>query len=200
MTVCLLMSGGADSIALCYWLRPSLALTVDYGQLAAKAEIAASRQVCGDLGVPHTVVKIDCSQIGAGCMITRPTSDIGLSPSLEWWPFRNQLLITFAASVCVAREMTEVIIGTVASDVVHADGRESFVKSVDSLVAMQEGAIRVSAPAIGMTSAELARTSRVPNSLLSWAHSCHRGNLACGRCRGCNKLLALFSELGFSCG
>ena len=38
MNTALLLSGGMDSIALAYWKRPDIALTIDYGQAAADAE------------------------------------------------------------------------------------------------------------------------------------------------------------------
>lgn len=41
----ILLSGGMDSIALAYWLRPEVAITLDYGQKAAEAEIAAAARV-----------------------------------------------------------------------------------------------------------------------------------------------------------
>ena len=38
------LSGGMDSICLAWWKRPESAITIDYGQLAASAEIAAAAQ------------------------------------------------------------------------------------------------------------------------------------------------------------
>jgi len=35
----ILLSGGLDSIALAYWLRPQIAVTIDYGQRPARAVI-----------------------------------------------------------------------------------------------------------------------------------------------------------------
>jgi 7-cyano-7-deazaguanine synthase len=33
--------------------------------------------------------------------------------------------------------------------------------------------------------------------VLAWAHSCHTGVLACGRCRGCVKHYETWRELGW---
>jgi 7-cyano-7-deazaguanine synthase in queuosine biosynthesis len=54
----------------------------------------------------------------------------------------------------------------------------------------------ITAPAIGMTTAELVTTSEIPRSLLAWAHSCHTGSAACGSCRGCVKHLETTLALG----
>lgn len=35
----LLLSGGMDSLTLAWWKRPDIAFTLNYGQLAAQAEI-----------------------------------------------------------------------------------------------------------------------------------------------------------------
>ena len=42
MKTALLLSGGMDSIAIAWWKRPDIALTLDYGQQAANAEIKAA--------------------------------------------------------------------------------------------------------------------------------------------------------------
>jgi 7-cyano-7-deazaguanine synthase len=38
----LLLSGGMDSVALAYWLRPDVAFTIDYGQLSAEGELRSA--------------------------------------------------------------------------------------------------------------------------------------------------------------
>lgn len=189
----LLLSGGMDSIALAYWKRPEIAITVDYGQLAAPAEMAAARQVAAELGIRHEGILVDCSSLGSGDMAGTAPSDA--APVSEWWPYRNQLLATLAGMRAISLGVTELMLGTVASDAVHADGRPEFLRALDGVMAIQEGALRVTAPAQHLTTVELVRTSRVPSSLLAWAHSCHVGALACGSCRGCVKHFEVTGEL-----
>src|SRR4051812_5109212 len=93
----LLLSGGMDSIALAWAIRPDLSLTIDYGQLAAPGEIRAAKAVCAELGLGHKVLKIDCSGIGSGDMAGARPSEV--APVSEWWPFRNQLLVTMGAAL-----------------------------------------------------------------------------------------------------
>lgn len=181
----LLLSGGMDSIALAYWKRPDIAFTVDYGQAAARAEVAASSQVCRELGIQHEVVRGDCASLGSGDMAGREA--LGMAPVPEWWPYRNQLLVTLAGMRAVALGVTTMMLGSVASDGSHADGKRDFYEAIDRLMRLQEGGVAVEAPALCMTTAELVCESGVPRSLLSWAHSCHVGSLACGGCRGCVK-------------
>jgi 7-cyano-7-deazaguanine synthase len=191
----ILLSGGIDSTALCYGFLPSLAITVDYGQLPAQAEIAASAEICGELGIPHEIVAADCSSVGAGTMSSFGHAAPGLAPTEEWWPFRNQLIVTLAACRAVVLGIEAIIIGSIATDQEHADGTPAFYGHLGALMGVQEGRLRVETPAIAMSSVELVRASRIPLSLLAWSHSCHRGSFACGTCRGCSKHMAVFDEL-----
>ena len=68
---------------------------------------------------------------------------------------------------------------------------------MDNALRMQEGAMRLDAPAVELTAAELIRTSKVPMEVLAWAHSCHMANEACGECRGCRKHYETLVELGW---
>lgn len=181
----LLLSGGMDSVAIAHWLRPELCLTIDYGQLPAEAEIRASGAVCRDLGLAHEVLRIDCRVIGSGDLAGRPASS--LAHVREWWPFRNQLLITLAAGMVVERGYQELLLGSVRSDGAHLDGTPDFIARMSALIEQQEGHMRVRAPAIHLDSPELIKQSGVPWEVLAWAHSCHVSTLACGQCRGCNK-------------
>jgi 7-cyano-7-deazaguanine synthase len=188
-----LLSGGVDSIALAYWQRPEVTITVDYGQKAAATEVAVAAEVSKRLGARHRIVCVNCAQLGSGDMAD--SQPLEMAPVPEWWPFRNQLLLTLAGMRAIALGVTELIVGSVQSDDSHADGRGTFYERADALMSMQEGGIRVLAPAIGMTTVELVRMSGVPRDLLAWAHSCHTGPLACGACRGCHKHYGVMHEL-----
>ncbi|WP_440506100.1 7-cyano-7-deazaguanine synthase [Serratia nevei] len=64
MKTALLLSGGMDSIAIAWWKRPDIALTLDYGQYAAEAEIRAASVTCKSLGIDHHIIRIDCRSLG----------------------------------------------------------------------------------------------------------------------------------------
>lgn len=181
----LLLSGGIDSTALAYWLRPTIAITVDYGQAAAQAEIRAAEAVASALQIDHRVLRVDCANFGAGCMVGKPALAMAATP--EWWPYRNQFLVTVGAMALIDQGLQEIILGTVMGDDLHADGKAQFVEALDALMRMQEGGVRVLAPALNMTSEKLLQVSETPRSLLGWTFSCHVGEHACGQCRGCLK-------------
>lgn len=192
----ILLSGGMDSLALAYWKRPEVAFTVDYGQLCAAAEVRTAAQIAVLLNMHHEVIRVDCRALGAGDLA-------GLAPSIiapvpEWWPFRNQLLVTLAAMRAVAIGVDCLLAGSVASDFSHRDGRPEFYAQLDTLLAVQEGSVHVDAPALALSTADLVRIANVPRHILAWAHSCHVADYACGTCRGCNKHREVFEELGYA--
>jgi 7-cyano-7-deazaguanine synthase len=194
MKAALLLSGGMDSIALAWWQRPALAITVDYGQRAASAELRAAAAAAEAMGIEHLVVKTDLGALGSGDMAG--TEPLALAPVSEWWPYRNQMLVTLAAMKGVTRGVQRLLLGTLKTDGRHADGRPDFISAMDLLLRLQEGGLRLEAPAMGMTAAELIRASHVPMEILAWAHSCHVGVHACGLCRGCQKHYETLVELG----
>lgn len=190
----ILLSGGMDSTALAWGLRPDLGITIDYGQLAAPGEIRASAAVCHTLGIQHRVLRVDCRSLGSGDMAG--TDSLAFAPVSEWWPFRNQLIITLGAAAAIQAGMTCLAIAAVSSDSSHADGRREFFEKMNQLLQMQEGEIVLEAPAVEDTTVSLCRRVAVPFEILAWSHSCHISEYACGRCRGCCKHRESMRELG----
>lgn len=135
----LLFSGGIDLTALAVWKRPDIALTNDYGQRVAEGELRAARRIAAELGLRHEVLKFEAASLGAGLLADRAPSRE--APSPEWWPYRNQFLVTLAAMRYLGEGVHEISVGTVASDSLHGDGRPTFVERFDALLAAQEGQV-----------------------------------------------------------
>lgn len=188
----LLFSGGLDSSALAADLRPDICLTVDYGQTPAAGEIRASAAIAKALRLRHDVLRVDMSPLGSGDMAGRDASALASGP--EWWPYRNQMLITVAAMRYVSEGLSEIVIGAVKTDT-HADGKTPFLEAIDCALSVQEGGVRVSAPARDTDPVELLRRSALPRDLLGMTFSCHSGPHSCGQCRGCTKRLVTIAAL-----
>ena len=179
-------------MSLAWWLRPRYAITVDYGQLPAAAEIAVSAEICRRLSIEHLTIRVDCRQLGSGDMAGEAPNTH--APASDWWPYRNQMLVTFAAMRAIALGVTKLLLGAVKSDEVHRDGSLAFIQAASSLLSMQEGGMILEAPAIHLTTPELIRAAQMPPEILAFAHSCHKAEVACGQCRGCNKYFEVLSE------
>ena len=187
----LLLSGGTDSACLAHVLRPNLCLTIDYGQKVASAEINSSRNICRSLNLKHCVVKINLRDFATGSMAGKKQALAGAAN--EWWPFRNQLIVTVGAMVAFKNSLTEVIIGTVRSDRRHKDGSAKFIRQMDQVLRQQEGAVRLLAPARKLYAEELYSAADPSLDLLGMTFSCHRSIYPCGQCDGCRKNEAVIS-------
>lgn len=190
----ILLSGGMDSMALAYWKKPDLAFTIDYGQKCAKAEIAASTRFSQMMGMDHHVIQIDCSSLGSGSL--SGNAAIEVAPSEEWWPYRNQLLVTLACMKGISLGLSILYVGSVKSDGFHKDGTPEFYSRLSRLMEYQEGGITVEMPAADMNTLELIEASGIPIEMLLWSHSCHTSNTPCMQCSGCMKNYAIREKLG----
>lgn len=190
------MSGGLDSAAVAYAEAPDFALFVDYGQVPASGEREAARAIALLQGIELVEISVDCSALGSGSLAGLEAHK--LAPVVEWWPFRNQLVITLAATKAIYLGVQELLLGTVRSDSTHADGTERFVVLMRDVLASQEGGIGLRAPAIHLTTEELVRRSKIPASHARVTHSCHRSPWACGICGGCLKRQAVLPSLGIT--
>lgn len=194
MSTALLLSGGLDSTSLAYWQRPEVALTINYGQVCYRGELRAASVVCKELAITHDLINLNCSSLGSGDLAG--SAALSIAPVSEWWPFRNQLLVTVGATRSLSLGVETLLIGAVASDSSHVDGTREYLNALASVLKMQEGNLKLLAPAIEMSSEELVLQSRIPLSVLAWSHSCHTSDIACGRCRGCAKHRRVIEALG----
>jgi 7-cyano-7-deazaguanine synthase len=191
----LLLSGGLDSTALAAIERPALCLAIDYGQRPAEAEIRAASAIAGVLGLEFLSLRLDLGALGGGLL--KDDDPLPQAPSPEWWPFRNQFLVTAAASIALSRGLDTVVVGSVAGDGDrHVDGTARFYDQLDALLRMQEGSLHVNAPAIHETSAILLARSGLGDDIVGWTISCHRSVFPCGECPGCWKRAAVLAEVG----
>ena len=164
-------------------------------QLAARGEIEAATAVCDALRLSHRVIRVDCRSLGSGDMAG--TASISMAPVSEWWPFRNQLLITFGAAAALQAGLSTLVIGAVSTDASHVDGRHEFFEAMNHTLHLREGNVALETPALEDTTVSLCRRLSVPFEVLAWAHSCHVSERACGRCRGCCKHRESMRELGY---
>jgi 7-cyano-7-deazaguanine synthase len=182
----MLLSGGIDSAAVAAVERPEHTLFIDYGQASAEAERTAARAVANYLGLELTELSVNFSALGCGLITGSP--QIPNAPSPEWFPFRNQFLVTIAAAHAVKNNQHAVVVGLVAGDGRrHADGTPEFIFNLDSLLRSQEMQIRILAPQINTPPSDLLNKSGLPQELVHLTHSCHVSNNPCQVCPGCRR-------------
>lgn len=189
-----LLSGGMDSMAIAYWKRPQLAFTIDYGQVCAEAEIRAATKVALDLGLEHHIIKVDCSSLGSGLLCGKNAIDS--APVEEWWPYRNQLLVTLACMKGIALGLRKLYVGSIKTDGIHKDGTSEFYRLMNELMVYQEGGIKIEMPAAELNTYQLVEVSGMPKEAMLWTHSCHTSNTPCMKCSGCLKNYAVRYKYG----
>lgn len=179
----LLFSGGVESTCLAYGFRPDLLIFVDYGQISARGERDAVLSFSDSLNIPVKILKTKMGSKPKSIM----TGSAEFLPGNEFWPFRNQHLITVAASYLHNKEFSKLWIGTVARDRRFKDGTMAFVRQIRKLVQLQSPGVVVDAPAIKLSTEKLIIKTRLPINFLSRTFSCHAGSISCGQCPGCVK-------------
>ena len=125
----ILLSGGLDSSANLafadYFDTPALALTVDYGQRAAQAELRASAEFAKYYGVPHRILDLKWLGELGGSALTSSTMAMPqlatdqlddakttqASAKQVWVPNRNGLLINAAAAIAESMNIQQVVVG-----------------------------------------------------------------------------------------
>lgn len=193
----ILLSGGMDSIAIAYWKRPDVAITIDYGQRCADAEIRAAAYTAKFLGIEHCVIHVDCSSLGSG--ILSENSPLSIAPSVEWWPYRNQLLVTLACMKAISLGVNVLYVGSIKQDGErHRDGTKEFYDKLSNLISYQEGGIIVEMPAAEMDTVDIINRFKIPMHLLLHSHSCHVANIPCLECPGCVKNYSIRKKLGIN--
>jgi len=214
-----LLSGGLDSATAAAIARADgfdvHALTVAYGQRHA-VELDAAGRVAQALGVAaHRTLAIDLAAIGGSALTQteiavpkdRPLAEIGAPGDVPatYVPARNTVLLALALAWAETLGARDIFLGVNVLDASgYPDCRPAFVAAFETLanVATRAGAggarIRVRAPLIQWTKAEIIRRGHALGVDYALTHSCYDpvGGLACGRCDACILRRKGFVEAG----
>ena len=203
-----LVSGGLDSATVLAMARATgytcHALTVDYGQ-RHHAELAAASRVAEALGAAdHRLVEVDLGSIG-GSALTDREREIPLARDPDaiaaggipdtYVPARNTVMLAVALSLAEVIGARALFTGVNAVDYSgYPDCRPEFIKAFEDLanVATKAGVegrrIRVKAPLIRMTKAQIVKTGVGLGVDYAMTVSCYRADdagRACGECDAC---------------
>ena len=211
-----LLSGGLDSTTtLAYALSKGyevIAFTVSYGQRHSR-EIESARAVAQYYGLKkHIEIELDLGFLTTSALTSR-TVDVpqrsrvedaaeGIPPT--YVPARNIIMLSLAAGLCENEGGDAIFIGANSVDYSgYPDCRPEFIAAFQEILrvgtkAGVEGrAIRVEAPIIEMSKADIVRLARDLKAPLQLTWSCYRGGeRACGCCDSCLLRLKGFSDVG----
>lgn len=208
-----LLSGGLDSTTVLAIARSQgfacRTLAVSYGQRHA-VELLAARGLSRQLGaVEHRQMHVDLAEIGGSALtdsrMAVPESGTTGIP-VTYVPARNTLFLSLALGWAEVSGARDIFIGVNAVDYSgYPDCRPEFIAAFGRLAALAtkagvEGAnIRIQAPLITMSKAEIIRAGAGLGVDYSQTVSCYQANPeleACGRCDSCRLRRAGFAAAG----
>ncbi len=198
-----LVSGGMDSAVTIAIAREQgyqvYALSVAYGQRHS-AELEASERVSRALGaVEHKTVHVDLRTIGGSALtadIDVPLDQIGdQGIPVTYVPARNTIMLSIALGWAEVLGSNDIWCGVNAVDYSgYPDCRPAFIEAFEHLAnvatkAGVEGAgIKIHAPLMRMSKADIAREGRRLGVDFSITVSCYQADAegrACGHCDAC---------------
>ncbi len=216
-----LLSGGLDSatvlqIAISQGFEV-IALSFRYGQRHA-VELDCARKLAADAQVQrHVIIDLDLTSVGTSALtdtsIAVPKHDnsdqIGKEIPVTYVPARNTLFLSYALAWAEALGAWDIFIGVNALDYSgYPDCRPAFIEAFEHManlatkagvVALEKtghNAIKIHAPLIHLTKAEIIRTGLQLGVKYESTSSCYdplHDGTACGRCDSC-----LLRQAGFA--
>jgi 7-cyano-7-deazaguanine synthase len=168
-----------------------LAIFIDYGQITVDGERAAAQRICKLLDLELVEISCDASMIGSGSL--RFGAAAGLRK--EYWPFRNQFLLTIGAMYGETYAVDEILFGSVKEDLRFPDCTKKFFDRCNHLISLQHSGIRISAPAVEMSVIDLVKRSNMTWEIFGWCHSCNVSARSCGQCGSCVKASRVLAAL-----
>ena len=214
-----LLSGGLDSaVTLAIAKRDGFephALSFDYGQ-RHRVELDCARRVALTFGVTdHRIAQIDLRVFGGSALTDdiavpheRPVSEIGhgYGIPITYVPARNTIFLAYALAWTEVAGAADIFLGVNSVDYSdYPDCRDEFLRAFEQLAAVAtksgvEGRrLRIHAPLLQSSKAEIVRQGADLGVDFSLTHSCYDptpAGDACGKCDSCQLRRKGFREAG----
>ncbi len=219
MKALVLFSGGVDSTTCLgmaidkYGKDNVIALSISYGQKHTK-EIEASDKIVKYYGVEHIYLDLEKIFEYSNCSLLSH-SDVDIpkesyaeqiektdgKPVSTYVPFRNGLFLSTAASIALSKDCGVIYYGAHADDAAgnaYPDCSESFNNAINDAIYIGSGnQLKVEAPFVKMTKAEVVKIGLELNIPYKYTWSCYEGGeKPCGVCGTCIDRAEAFSLNG----
>ena len=215
-----LLSGGLDSTTTLAIARAAgfelYAMSFDYGQRHS-LELESARRVAKSMQVEkHLVAAFDLRAIGGSALTDqiqvpkeRRAEEIASGVPVTYVPARNTIFLSFALAWAEVLGAKDIFIGVNALDYSgYPDCRPEYIEAFEKMATLATKAgvegrmpLKIHAPLIAMSKAEIIRTGLKLGVDYSMTHSCYdptAGGIACGACDSCRLRLKGFAEAGAS--
>ena len=219
MKALVLFSGGVDSTTCLgiavdrYGAEEVLALSIYYGQKHSK-EIEAAEKIAAHYGVKLRTLDLalifadsDCSLLkGSSAEIPKESyadqlNETDGAPVSTYVPFRNGLFLSSAASIALSNGCEVIYYGAHSDDAAgnaYPDCSSDFNDAINRAIFLGSGnQLRVEAPFIGLTKAQVVAKGLELNVPYELTWSCYEGgDTPCGVCGTCRDRAAAFRANG----
>ena len=208
-----LVSGGLDSATALAIARGRghrcIALSFDYGQ-RHRVELNAARRVAAALGASaHHILEMPIGQFGHSAL-TDDTIDVpeagGPGIPVTYVPARNTIFPACAMGLAEVAGAADIYIGVNAIDYSgYPDCRPEYMAAFERMAnlatkaAVEGRALRIHAPLIQMSKADIIRRGTALGVDYAMTVSCYQPDdtgAACGRCDACRLRREGFSQAG----
>lgn len=189
-----------------------VAVTVDYGQRAARREVERSRALCDSHGVSHMVLDATWLAELPGGALTSPRAGL---PRVEpgrlhdgrraienmravWVPNRNGLLVNMGACVAESRGLPWVVMGLNAEEgASFPDNTAAFMREANRALGYSTlCGVKLRSFTVSWDKVEIMREAIRRDLDFHCVWSCYNGEeLMCGSCESCARLLTAASAV-----
>jgi 7-cyano-7-deazaguanine synthase len=210
MKVCVLLSGGMDSVAALYEVlgqhKVVACLSFDYGAKHNSREIPFAKLHAERNGIHHQIISLDFIHQLFKSDLLKSGGDIPdghyAEESMKQTvvPFRNGIMLAIAAGYAESVEAEGLVIAAHSGDhAIYPDCREPFMQAIST--AMSEGTyakIQLLRPFIFIDKAAIVRRGVELGIDFSETWSCYKGRqIHCGVCGTCVERREAFILAGF---
>lgn len=212
MRALVVLSGGLDSTVALAWANDKCfgkdlrAVTFDYGQRHAEAEIQAAKNVAEHYMVPHQVWRVPVFKGESVLMNERAAmphmtyEELGKAqgPSPTYVPFRNGTFLAIATGMALDLGFNTLIVGTHAEDAAnwaYPDCTPEFMGAMQNAIYVGTyHQVRLVAPWTYLSKADIVLEGIRADAPFAMTHSCYEGlRPACGKCPTCVGRLEAFA-------
>lgn len=209
-----LLSGGLDSAVATALAakrhKITIALTFDYGQRAAKQEIAATKGFCRKLKIDHIVVDFRLFRsITKSALVSKKKripevlvsgleKDSRRHMKAVWVPNRNGVFISIAAAYAESEGCDLMITGFNMEEAEEfPDNSVRFISAMNkSLECSTLNHVKIYSPTAKMAKSDIAKKFVQLGLDAKYLWSCYLGGEKfCGKCESCSRLIRAFTKI-----
>lgn len=194
-----LLSGGLDSTVSMLLARDEaeviLALTIDYGQRAARREIEYSRDICREYGITHRIIELPFMKEFNSGLIENST----LTVAQPWVPNRNGLFLNLAAAIAEDQGAGLVVCGFNREEGIDfPDNSREYVECVNQALSFStKNQVRVISKVQGMDKVEIYKAAARLGLSTDRMWSCYLGeDQPCNTCPSCLRNIEALKKAG----